>query len=739
MNIQIPFIQDKRLTTKEILLSVIIYALVTVIIRYHGLSTLSSQYLGGASGDAGLYVWLFNSNIKQMLSEGWFNTAAFYPYTKTLAWSDNFLLPSFIGLILTKLGISQIISYNLVFLAATFLNGFCTFLVAAKLSGRSLPALAAGVAFMAYGFFCANIGHPQLQFAFFIPLSVYFLISFFSGKKFYFGILLGLTEVAAFLSTVYYAVFIPPLLFIICGTVFLLRPSQFTLKDFTTLAISCLLGTLPIIPFLLPYLAVKETFGVRDLSEPYAFAATTLSYLGSNFWRNLTDTFLFSSEMARFLSSGVTVTVLAFYAILRLKISPHKKLLAVCSALVLLTVISSAFNFKDATQSRDLLRFITAFSSWFSIIILTVFIYKFGKFERSANCSYLTNRDIIIIFAFCAYIFFIFSLGPLGNTGPKHKELAFGVFSSAFYLIPGMNSVRDISRFCVVVTFCLALLIPFAIMNLTTKKRSRLLLTTILCSLIIFENYYPIFPVEPLTQTPPIFKVATMARPQDVTMVLPLTTTLNGDGTVKSWQDYAVQNTAYMNMAAPLELKIFNGYSGMITKLMRDYPRKMANFPDNRSLIALTTISGLRFILFDATSESTFEENAFAARLKEFQTQLIDHGQDSFGWKLFELIPNIPVTDNYFLQVPSYPQGKLQISLRSPKNDNKICNVELFAKKRIEDSPFYTLTFPANGSWHTFEIPIPKTEDSVRPLRIVFKEKEKLPLFIGENHFIRIK
>src|SRR5690606_29944065 len=72
--------------------------------RFSALLHISTHYIGGFQGDAGLYSWLTNLNSQNFLFP-WFETNGFYPYGYSLAWSDNFILPSLLASVLFKFGI----------------------------------------------------------------------------------------------------------------------------------------------------------------------------------------------------------------------------------------------------------------------------------------------------------------------------------------------------------------------------------------------------------------------------------------------------------------------------------------------------------------------------------------------------------------------------------------------------------------------------------------------------------
>ena len=143
-----------------------------IILRWDAVLNISTHYVGGSERDAGFYMWLAKSNLRDLVSYPWFNTAAFYPYTRTLAWSDNFILPSFLmGLL--PLGASRpALAWNIVLLGAGFLNGYLTFRLCYKLSGDFGASFAGGALFMGLSWFSGNLGHPQLQFVFWLPAAL---------------------------------------------------------------------------------------------------------------------------------------------------------------------------------------------------------------------------------------------------------------------------------------------------------------------------------------------------------------------------------------------------------------------------------------------------------------------------------------------------------------------------------------------------------------------------------------
>src|SRR5262249_26811995 len=149
-------------------------------------------YIGGAQRDAGLYSWLMEINARDLLRMPWFSTKAFYPYAHSLAFSDNFIFPSLVASPFLEIGVPPGLVFNLIILCAELLTGYGTFRVAYALTADFASSLIAGSGFIAFAYFTAHLGHPQLQFAFFFPYFVLAFLSFFARPSYGRAFLSGL-------------------------------------------------------------------------------------------------------------------------------------------------------------------------------------------------------------------------------------------------------------------------------------------------------------------------------------------------------------------------------------------------------------------------------------------------------------------------------------------------------------------------------------------------------------------
>ena len=259
------------------LIAVLNLLLLLILMRWQTLANLGSQFLGGTEGDAGLYIWLTRSNLRDLLSLPWFNTTGFYPYTRSLAWSDNYILPAYAIGVLQFLGCSLVVATNLILLVANFLNGYLTHRLCYQLTGRLMPSLFGGCAFMSFAYLTGHVGHPQLQYAFWLPLNISLLLGFLSSPQLRNSILLGLCITGTFLSTVYYAVFAALIVTCFVISITIMRPHQLKIREWLLLCSGIILGCSPLIVVLRPYLDVLSAFGERQMYEAFYFAATPLS------------------------------------------------------------------------------------------------------------------------------------------------------------------------------------------------------------------------------------------------------------------------------------------------------------------------------------------------------------------------------------------------------------------------------------------------------------------------------
>jgi len=698
----------------------VLFAILLCIVRWRVLPEFSGAYLGGESGDAGLYVWLFTRSLRSLSLLNWFDTGAFYPYGLSLAWSDNFILPAFLGKGLQLIGLSTPAAYNLTLLLTQWLNGFLTFVLIYRLTGQLGVSLLGGLAFLLYAFFPANLGHPQLQFAFWIPLSLLCFFSYLHRQTFWKAFLLGLSIGAAFLCAVYYAVFISLLVVLAIFCVRFLKPKVLANKSLGQLIGGMLVGFSPVVPFILPYLNVRSVFGIRNLYEAYYFSAKAASYLAAPAANPI---YSFSSGLSHaeaWFFPGLGILGLVFVGIQNLASvrrlrAPYLWFLCVFTGSLIFTQISGRFA-----------QISTAALLWIGLILILFFFKKLCALESKLNFEIVTNRFLILFFLLCAFIFVCISFGPIGN--PEKAGWALSPYRVFYEFFPGAHSIRAVSRAGILVIFCGILAGSIA---LSTKKPSpqKKMVVAFLALFILVENSFTAYPLEAHTSPPDLVRhLGTGSLSKDALVILPFTSETDDNRQVVSWGDYAAKNVLYLNWTKDLDLPILNGYSGQRSKLMLTLPGQTQDFPDERSLTALSRIAGLKHIIYVSKFVPNFDALAFGKHMAAHSKNLKLIATSEDGTYLMEYLPETWVTADYYLLVPPKENLIVHLELMAP-NEKQTRDIPISIL--LNDAPIANARVRANGAWETHSFLLPSPRDYVRPFKLRFA------LAAGEQVFLK--
>jgi hypothetical protein len=729
------------------------------ILRFDAFLWVSERYLGGYEHDAGLYVWLVHYNAGEITKwlhflfgstptpDLWFNTQAFYPYGASLAWSDCFLFPSALFLSFVTLGLPDVVAYNVLILGANFLNGYCTYRLAVRLTGHISGAFISGALFMCASYFGGMLGHPQLQFAFWIPLTLLVFFKLLAHPAPFRAMVLALALIATFATTVYYAVFTALLLFATLCALTLLRVPVVSRRSFVYLVLSAIIFTVIGYPLFAPYLAVQTSFGSRALYEPYFFALNLLSFFSASAFNWLYGSTSKIATPEGQLFNGVLPLLLAGFAIAKfLSAREIRSRLLVTSVCTLLTLLFATFI--------DVAGFAigAALLAWATLIFAGITLFHVGKKERARGFSTLTRRDWGFILLWNLIFFIVLGLGPLG-TGAD-GSLALGPHRLFFDIFPGVSAIRAISRVGVVTMLCLALLSGLAINILReTRRLSPWGLSLILFGIVI-ENYQATYPIEGEIPPSPVFHyLAQLPNQEDAVIALPFAGELTAHGTPKSWTQFSRFHVNVMNWSRVHQRPIVNGYSGQRTKLIRDFPRALQNFPDRHAVRALSTLAGLRYILIVSRFIPNFDRILFLERLERYpELKLIL--DDDEGNLLLEFRPEID------LREVEGDRNPFQLWLPSNRNHIAYLAFELFAPAypslqkivvTIEDSLTHEvlseIPLTPDALWNQFKVELPTTKEWVRPRIVTFKltphplnryesvEKHAIKVRLRNTHF----
>lgn len=703
---------------KEVLKASLLLLLALVVVRYRAFYHIGTHFLGGFERDAGLYVWLSKTYVHNLFSIPWFNTKAFYPYGMTLAWSDNFILPSFSSALLRWFGFSELVSYNLTILLSSLLNGLVTFALCYQLIGKFWPALIGGIAFMASAFLGGHLGHPQLQFAFWLPLGMFLFFRFVERSCWRRAFWVGLSLLGAILSAVYYSIFLLFMVFVLAVGLLLLKPKAFSLKDCFQFLIGLGLSGLLSLPFLLPYSAVKSVFGERQIYEPFAFSANASSLFSSSSFNWL---YSFSSSWSHPESQyfcGFLMLIAFFLGYKRISETRHLR------KYVIVFSVFFCFGLLLSLSRNAAAFYLCSLSLWFALVALGLHLRQLGGLEEKLNCRIVSNRSLQALLFFLGVVTLVVSFGPLGS--PEIDVWATGPYRVFFEFFPGFSGLRAIGRIGVVYVLCCSVLLAFLAQKLLSGfPKYAKLIVVVLPVFLFLENRLAIYPLDLKVDGGSVFEfLEAMPTQNDALMVLPFSGELKPNETVASWSEFAHLNVNYMNWAAETGLSLVNGYSGIRSKAIREYPRKMSGFPDLRSLNTLSTIVGLKYVVVMSRFIEGFDTDKFEKQIKEYDLQLSLVHKDSFGNYLFEFKPDLELYDGFYLALPPRQAGVLGVRVSYETNKaSEDSGLEIYINYGEGEKPLTNLSFAGlpNPAW--LSIPVPKTAEKIRPLKVIFNQR----------------
>jgi hypothetical protein len=570
------------------------------------------------------------------------------------------------------------------------------------------------VLFLCYSGINGHAGHPQLQFAFFVPMGLLFLFRFFSRESFSSALFFGLSITLTFLTSVYYALFTLLVALLLWIGILLIRPNHFSWTKLARFPLGALLGILPLLPFVFPYLEVKEAFGSRKLYEAYYFSASGIGYFTASPFNFLYGGTAGQTHPEAHLFPGFVAYLLALVAVFRL--FDASKLRYVLGVAIVSTVAAGICSQWPAWY------LVTGLFSWLSLLCYGRGLHLLGKLERELHVHIFTNRDIIALLLFGAVACILVSFGPLGI--PEENRWPVGPYTLV-HLLPGFQGMRALGRLGFVAVLLIALLVSFGLIHLKRLVPAGRWFVLPIIALVALENYNNLLPLEPLQKPPSVFDTLAKQDPGAV-VVLPFTGKLDKKGEVESWTDYSLLNVQYMIWGLPTGKPMVNGYSGLRSKMMYDYPRWTSSFPDERSIRALKRIGGLRYVVVMSTPAPS---RAPDPPLDEAPPDLTLISKDGEGNYLFGWNDTQPIAQRVIF-LPPRAGGEVRFELMLPPRPApfSVTVVPVLGDEGgVELDP---LSVSPNGIWTSYRLTIPQGVNRVAPVTLRFRSESVEPIMI---------
>ncbi|MBX7137683.1 MAG: hypothetical protein K1X83_06835 [Oligoflexia bacterium] len=699
------------------------------------LNQFNHAFYGGARTDPGLYVWLTQYNISKFFSwpsQG-FDADFFYPFGRSLAYSDNYLFPSLISKLASCFTTNFAAAYNLPLLLAFVLNGYITFMLATKLGLSGRAALLGAVSFMVNPYFRFHSGHPQLQYAFFLPGVMLALLSYYERPRFLSGTMVGGCVCLAFLSSVYYAMYTYLLALLTAGGIFMLRArrppigetAKLFLYNIPWLALTACAAA--------PYKEVRQVFGAIHPSVVKMFSPGPLAYFSAPrvnvFWVATARL----EHMEGFLFPGAIVALLMVFALgcsfIRPDLEhPHASrtlksaslLTLAALAVVLVAAVALFLPPGSSAGPPDWQKaWSIAIPLWVALIATAILLCSLGVKQPSPAPIAGPRALLLLIFLF---VFFYFaSMGIIGGYAEgSHRP---GLYFALYKYLPGYNALRGTSRIGIVTILLICLLAGFGY-QLLERGLARRWPRSALCAFIplTFLSAYELdvqgFSAGAEPPVPPIYADLAQQPGQDAVLNLPFLS-IRSDG-----YRFLKVTSSYMRWIQSTGRKMVNGYSGKMPRFHQFQGPILDAFPESTSLNAIERLYGVRYIIYSSRFKWDFNraefEKALAAHSEDLKILSVRGKQRSPDY-LIEVTPHLHVFKDaepkYYLPPDRNGERELSLTISGDFGDASVIEITSGAAGGIP----LVETVPAANSPRRIKIRVPKTALPVKAHTILFR------------------
>jgi hypothetical protein len=445
-------------------------------------------------GDPVLNAALLERNLQRLLAflggsfdalRGFFDARIFHPEPLTLALSEHLAAQTLQALPAYALGANVLLCYNLLFLSSFVLSALGAFLLVRDLTGRTAPALLAGLCYGFAPYRVEQLSHLQVLSSQWMPFALLLLRRHLETGRALPLFLCTLTLIAQSLSCGYYLLFFPP--FLAAHALFELR-RRGRLREpraWLRLSLAAALAAAASAPFVLPYLRVRETGTiVRERAEVELFSADVYAYLTAPEGLQLLGDVLRAHPAPEGgLFPGFVPTLLSVTALLLplrrvgwagsdSPASPARRLAFALGAAVLCTQALAALvmlggggggasAILPGLKLRSLWRAI-ALGGAGALVCLVV----------SPRARALAARGLASTRGFCALALaaaVLLSFGPSIRT--LGRPLAEGPYALLYQSLPGFDGLRVPARFAMLAALFLAVLAGFGAAEIQARMR----------------------------------------------------------------------------------------------------------------------------------------------------------------------------------------------------------------------------------------------------------------------------
>jgi hypothetical protein len=233
------------------------------------------------SPDALLNAWTLSWDLHQLGRDPLhlFDANIFFPDKGTLAYSENLVTAAIMIMPFRLVSDDPVLLLNLAFVGALITSGLAAFILGRHLTGSFLSGILAGILFAFAPYRWAHVPHLQLQLAFALPLSFYFVKRLENDARTPAAIGLAVTIAAAFGSSGYYAIFLITALPL--GIAAGWARSEMKRRMLKQLAVAGILTCILAAPLIFPYATKLQRGSGRTFAVTHEYSAGPREYLSS--------------------------------------------------------------------------------------------------------------------------------------------------------------------------------------------------------------------------------------------------------------------------------------------------------------------------------------------------------------------------------------------------------------------------------------------------------------------------
>jgi hypothetical protein len=204
-----------------------------------------------------------------------------YPAHRTLAFSDAMLLQGLIAAPFIRLGVSPLLMVNVLWFLSMIASAGGMYLLARRLTGSTLGAIVAAMIFTFAPYRAEHNMHLELNWAQWIPLTLWALHRALTEDRFVSGVLAGVFIVLQLLSCIYYAMYLLLLLPLFGIASLIVYWGKYSWRPLAGFMAGGAVIAAVAIPYSAPYRANVRTVGTRAEFEIKAWSATPGSFVAT--------------------------------------------------------------------------------------------------------------------------------------------------------------------------------------------------------------------------------------------------------------------------------------------------------------------------------------------------------------------------------------------------------------------------------------------------------------------------